>query len=104
MELYSLKFNNIFLYYLCSIIGSLIILILSNHILKYKITNFIQYMGKRSFIIIGTHMIFISILNFIMDKIDIIPMVIEVIITPFIIIVFEYLFLKTIDKFKCKLK
>lgn len=49
-------------------------------------------------------MIFISILNFIMDKIDIIPMVIEVIITPFIIIVFEYLFLKTIDKFKCKLK
>lgn len=63
IDLWSLKFNNIILYVLCSIIGSFSILFL----LKKFNSNKLMYIGKNSLIIMATHDIIIMILKKFID-------------------------------------
>lgn len=63
IDLWSLKFNNIVLYVLCSIIGSFSILFL----LKKFNSNKLMYIGKNSLIIMATHDIIIMILKKFID-------------------------------------
>lgn len=60
VDLFDLKFNNIFIYVANSILGSLTLLFLCKKIIPLKL---IIYIGKNSLIIMGTHIMLINILN-----------------------------------------
>lgn len=60
VDLFELKFNNIFIYVANSILGSLTLLFLCKKITTSKL---IIYTGKNSLIIMGTHIMLINILN-----------------------------------------
>lgn len=58
VDLFELKFNNPFYYTINSVIGALVVIFISKKINKNKI---IEYYGKNSLIIMGTHIILIDI-------------------------------------------
>ena len=60
VDLWSLQFRNIFLYTICSILGSLSIIYLFK---KLKQSRVLKYLGRNSLVIMGTHQILMS--NFI---------------------------------------
>lgn len=60
VDLFELKFNNIFIYVANSILGSLTLLFLCKKITTSKL---IIYTGKNPLIIMGTHIMLINILN-----------------------------------------
>lgn len=58
VDLFSLKFNNPFFYTANSIIGSLLIIFISKKLNK---NNIVEYYGKNSLVIMGSHIILIDI-------------------------------------------
>ena len=57
MDLWSLQFNNVFLYTICSIIGSILIIYLFKTVKQSKMLN---YIGKNSLIIMATHQVLLE--------------------------------------------
>lgn len=57
VDLWSLQFNNIFLYTICSIMGSISIIYLLK---KIKQSNILDYLGKNSLIVMATHQILLE--------------------------------------------
>lgn len=60
VDLFALKFNNIIMYTVNSILGSLALIFLSK---KISFSVFFKYIGKNSLIIMGTHILIINFIN-----------------------------------------
>ncbi|HCW52554.1 MAG TPA: hypothetical protein DG753_02185 [Clostridium sp.] len=68
VDLFALKFNNIIIYIINSIIGSLALILLSK---KVSFSVFFKYIGKNSLIIMGTHILTINLVNtFLIDTLS----------------------------------
>ena len=92
VELYHLKFNNIFIYFSAAITGSIALIMLS---IKFNNINIINYWGKNSLIIMSTHQFIINIIVVLLRR-DITNFI-QAILVFISIMTIEYIIIKIIN-------
>lgn len=97
VDLYTLKINNIFLYYLSATLGSISIILFFKKIINIKI---LEFFGRNSLIVMATHQKFpfITILKKIFEKINLYSDL-TIIFTFLILIIIEALLIQIINKY-----